>query len=57
MSPTSIRRPGEPVASTPAELLNLEGSEEVVSKWQERMQNIEESERSAENEEASIRIR
>lgn len=57
MSPTSIRRPGEPVASTPAELLNLEGSEEVVSKWQERMQDIEESERSAENEEASIRIR
>lgn len=57
MSAISIARPGELVQSTLAELLNLKGSEEIVAKWHERIQDIEDSERSAEDEEASIRIR
>lgn len=57
MSAQSIARPGETVDKTLAELLGFDESTDVVVQWQERMRDIEKSERSAENEEASVRIR
>ncbi len=56
MSTQSITRPGLTVQTTLAELLNFEQSTDIVVEWERRMRNIKESERSAENEEASVRI-
>lgn len=57
MSTILIALPGEQAQATLAELLNLKESEEIVAKWHARMQVIEDSERSAQDEEASIRFR
>jgi hypothetical protein len=56
MSTQSIARPGLTVQTTLAELLNFEQSRDVVVEWERRMRDIKESERNAENEEASVRI-
>jgi hypothetical protein len=56
MSTQSIARPGTTVQTTLAELLNFEQSTDVVVEWERRMRDIKESERNAENEEASVRI-
>lgn len=52
-----ITRPGQTVDATLAELLNIDEDSDVVVEWRARMRDIEESERSAENDEASVRIR
>jgi hypothetical protein len=52
-----IARPGRKVDATLAELLNIDENSEVVAEWRARMRDIEASERSAENDEASVRIR
>ncbi len=56
MSTQSIARPGLTVQTTLAELLKFEQSPDVVVEWERRMRDIKESERNAENEEASVRI-
>lgn len=56
MSTQSIARPGLTVQTTLAELLNFEDSTDIVVAWEKRMHDIKESERNAENEEASVRI-
>lgn len=56
MSTQSIARPGQTVQTTLAELLHFEQSTDVVVAWERRMRDIKESERNAENEEASVRI-
>lgn len=56
MSTQSIARPGLTVQTTLAELLHFEQSTDVVVAWERRMRDIKESERNAENEEASVRI-
>lgn len=57
MSMQSIERPGETVEQTLAELLNFDDSSDVAVDWRKQMQDIEQSQRSAENEEATVRIR
>lgn len=52
-----ITRPGQTVDATLAELLKIDENSEVVVEWRARMRDIEESERSAENDEGSVRIR
>lgn len=57
MSMQSIERPGETVEQTLAELLNFDESSEIAVDWHKQMHDIEQSHRSAENEEATVRIR
>jgi hypothetical protein len=52
-----ISRPGHTVDTTLAELLNLDENSDVVVEWRARMRDIEESERAAETDEGSVRIR
>ena len=52
-----ITRPGQTVDATLAELLNIDEDSDVVIQWRARMRDIEESERSAESDEGSVRIR
>lgn len=57
MSMQSIERPGETVEKTLAELLKFDESSDVAVDWHKQMRDIEQSQRSAENEEATVRIR
>lgn len=57
MSSEEIRRPGETIESTLAELLQVTESSPAEIEWQERMRTIESAERTAESESSSIRIR
>ena len=57
MSMQSIERPGETVEQTLAELLEFDESSDIAVDWHKQMRDIEQSQRSAENEEASVRIR
>lgn len=58
MSAQSIERPGETVeGKTLAELLQFDESTDVAVEWRQQMSDIDQSQRSAENEEASVRIR
>lgn len=56
MSTQSITRPGQTVQATLAELLRSDESADVLAEWKKRMDDIKESERNAENEEAKVRI-
>lgn len=56
MSTQPIARPGQTVDKSLAQLLNFDDSADIVIKWEERMRDIDEAGRSAENEEASVRI-
>lgn len=57
MSMQSIERPGETVEKTLAELLKFDESSDVAVDWHKQMHDIDQSQRSAENEEATVRIR
>lgn len=57
MPSEKIERPGETLSSTLAEFLQVTESSPAVVEWQERMKDIEASERTAENDAASIRVR
>ncbi len=57
MTSEKIERPGETISSTLAELLKVTETSPAVGIWNERMRDIEASERSAENDAATIRIR
>lgn len=52
-----IDRPGTTIQSTLAEILGLQHGDSAAQEWRDRMQSIEISERSAETESASVRIR
>jgi hypothetical protein len=52
-----IDRPGTTIQSTLAEILGLQHGDSAATEWRDRMQSIETSERSAETESASVRIR
>jgi hypothetical protein len=57
MTSEKIERPGETIPTTLAALLNVTESSPAVDVWNQRMREIEASERSAENDAASIRLR
>lgn len=57
MPSEEIQRPGETIPSTLAEYLQVTETSPAVIEWQQRMREIESSERTAESESASIRIR
>lgn len=57
MTSEKIERPGETISLTLAELLKVTETSPAVEIWNERMRDIEASERSAENDAATIRIR
>ena len=58
MSTQSIERPGQEIEETSlSELLNFDDLSDVAVEWKQQMRDIEQSERSAENEGASVRIR
>jgi len=56
MTSEKIEQPGQTISSTLAELLKVESSP-AVEIWNDRMREIEASERTAENDAATIRIR
>lgn len=57
MSSEPIDRPGTTIQSTLAQILGLQNGDTTATEWRDRMQSIESSERSAETESASVRIR
>lgn len=57
MTSEKIARPGETISATLAELLRVTDASPAVGVWNDRMREIEASERSAENDAATIRIR
>lgn len=56
MSATNVFRPGRRRV-TPADLFEIASAEAIVSEWQTAMERIDEAERAAESEDATIRIR
>lgn len=57
MSFEPIDRPGETIQSTLAQILGLQDDDTAAVEWRDQMRTIENSERSAETESASVRIR
>ncbi len=58
MATQPINRPGEVLESVSfRDLLEFDESSSVTVEWRQQMQDIEKSQRSAENESASVRIR
>jgi hypothetical protein len=58
MATQPINRPGKILESVSfRDLLDFDESSSVTVEWRQQMQNIEDSQRSAENESASVRIR
>lgn len=58
MSTQPIERPGVLSESkTIGELLQFDDDADAAVQWREQMQDIEKSQRSAENEQSSVRIR
>lgn len=54
---TSIARPGTSQRTSPADLLGLTADDTIALRWHEQMERISESERTAEQDSANIRIR
>jgi hypothetical protein len=57
MSTQPIEQPGQTLEKSLAELLDVREESDIVIEWGEQIRGIEKSERSAENEGASVRIR
>jgi hypothetical protein len=57
MSTQPIERPGQTLEKSLAELLGAQEETDIVVEWGEQIRSIEKSERTAENEGASVRIR
>lgn len=54
---TSIVRPGKPETKSPTELLGFNADNDIAERWRMQMERISESERTAEQDSANIRIR
>ena len=54
---TSIVRPGKPDTKSPTELLGVSADNDIGERWRMQMERISESERTAEQDSANIRIR
>lgn len=57
MSTQPIEQPGQMLEKSLAELLDVREESDIVIEWGEQIRGIEKSERTAENEGASVRIR